>query len=263
MFFCCLALEIYKLALNQLEFAKQRSDFVSAVSHELKTPLTSIRMYGEMLRDGYVTDTERQKGYFDFIYFESERLSRLISNVLQLAKMSNEETKLELHSTTPKALLEFIQSKVKPQVEANKFKLSLVVDEADAQNCDRFILDCENDAVSQIFINLIDNAIKFSKNSGANQVDIGYRIKQTSNPEISFFVRDYGPGIPKDQMKRIFELFYRSEDEMTRTTPGTGIGLALVMQLAHGLKAELDIVNRDQGAEFQLKFKSHHKKTDK
>ena len=181
---------IYKLALNQLEFAKQRSDFVSAVSHELKTPLTSIRMYGEMLRDGYVTDTERQKGYFDFIYFESERLSRLISNVLQLAKMSNEETKLELHSTTPKALLEFIQSKVKPQVEANKFKLSLVVDEADAQNGDRFILDCENDAVSQIFINLIDNAIKFSKNSGANQVDIGYRIKQTSNPEISFFVRD-------------------------------------------------------------------------
>ncbi len=248
---------IYRLALNQLEFAKQRSDFVSAVSHELKTPLTSIRMYGEMLRDGYVNDPEKQRGYFDFIYFESERLSRLISNVLQLAKLSNEEPKLDLQSTTPKAIMDFITSKVQPQVDAAQFKLNVKVDEEDLKRGSEVIFDCENDAISQIFINFIDNAIKFSRKVGANEVDIGYRIKGQANPEVIFFVRDYGPGVPKDQRKKIFQLFYRSGDEMTRTTPGTGIGLALVSQLAQGLKANVDLKNQDKGAEFQIKFSSH------
>ena len=82
---------LYRLGLQQIDLAVQRSDFVSAVSHELKTPLTAIRMYGEMLRAGWVQDETRRQAYYDFIFFESERLSRLIANVLQWARLTNHE----------------------------------------------------------------------------------------------------------------------------------------------------------------------------
>ena len=81
---------LYRLGLSQINLARQQQDFVSAVSHELKTPLTSIRMYGEMLKEGWADDEKRQD-YYDFIHDESERLTRMITNVLQLAKITHNE----------------------------------------------------------------------------------------------------------------------------------------------------------------------------
>ena len=92
---------LYRLGLQQIDLAVQRSDFVSAVSHELKTPLTAIRMYGEMLRAGWVQDEARRQTYYDFIFFESERLSRLIANVLQLARLTNHDAPLDLKEYHP------------------------------------------------------------------------------------------------------------------------------------------------------------------
>ena len=118
---------------------------------------------------------------------------------------------------------------------------------------DELSIQIDTDWFLQIFINLVDNAVKFSANAESRCVDIDYR--KLRDGRIEFSVRDYGPGIAPDQMKKIFRLFYRSENELTRETVGTGIGLALVQQLASAMQAEVDVVNCEPGAEFRLRFK--------
>jgi signal transduction histidine kinase len=98
----------------------------------------------------------------------------------------------------------------------------------------------------------VDNAIKFSARAQKKAVDIQCRLLQEGG--VMFKVRDYGPGIPKDQLKKIFKLFYRTESELTRETVGTGIGLALVKQLSASMNGTIDVVNVDPGAEFRLSF---------
>jgi signal transduction histidine kinase len=103
-----------------------------------------------------------------------------------------------------------------------------------------------------MIINLVDNAIKFSKSAEHKLIEISSEI--SGHNRILFSVRDYGPGIPKDQMKKIFQLFYRSESELTRETVGTGIGLAIVHQLAIAMDGSVDMINAEPGAEFRFWF---------
>jgi len=238
---------MYRLGVGQINLMNQQQDFVSAVSHELKTPLTSIRMYGEMLQAGWV-DEARKKTYYDFILDESERLTRLINNVLQLAKMTRNEKKPELKSLTVAELMDSLQSKISTQIERAGFCLKLSCDEDAAQarikvNPDWFI---------QIMINLADNAVKFSAKADIKTIELS--CHRSSDVRIQFKVRDYGPGIAKDQLKKIFKLFYRSENELTRETVGTGIGLALAQQMTAGMNGRIEAGNRDPGAEFRIHF---------
>lgn len=241
----------YRLGARQIELAKQQRNFISSVSHELKTPLTSIRMYSEMLRSDWVIDTSRRQSYYDYIYFESERLSRLIANVLQLARLDNHQKEAQLIEISALQLLQGIQSKVAAQFEASRYQLKLIPPVTDPVDA---VLKVDEDAFYQIMINLADNAIKFSRQADNKMIDMGYKITDRGR-QLVFYVRDYGLGIEKQQMKKIFHLFYRAGDEMTRTQPGTGIGLALVVQLAESMGAAVDLVNRKPGAEFQLKFR--------
>src|SRR5215475_6877738 len=242
---------LYRLGLQQIDLAVQRSDFVAAVSHELKTPLTAIRMYGEMLRAGWVRDEARRQTYYVFIFFESERLSRLIANVLQLARLTNHDAPLDLKEYTLHDLLEVVRSKVSTQADAAGFTARfLTVGEVQDLAAASVLVD--EDAFVQIFINLVDNALKFSANAEVKCVDIGLRRHASQPQQVVLFVRDYGPGVARDQRQRIFQLFYRAEDELTRQTKGTGIGLALVQVLATKMQATVNLYNRDPGAEFEL-----------
>lgn len=240
----------YRLGGKQIDLAKQQQNFISSVSHELKTPLTSIRMYGEMLRSGWIEDEAKKQSYYDFIFFESERLSRLIANVLQLARLGHQHQPAEIISSSAERLLNQIPAKVEAQIEASSFQLQLLqpVDESGTVD-----IKVDEDAFFQIVINLVDNAIKFANHSSIKKIDIGFK-ENKKQQTVNFFIRDYGDGIKKDQLKKIFQLFYRSGDELTRTTPGTGIGLALVVQLAKSMNATVDVVNRQPGAEFQIKL---------
>jgi signal transduction histidine kinase len=242
---------LYRLGLQQIDLAVQRSDFVSAVSHELKTPLTAIRMYGEMLRAGWVQDEARRQAYYDFIFFESERLSRLIANVLHLARLTNHDAPFELKEYTLHYLLDVVRSKVSTQADAAGFTLQFPA-AGEAQGLTAASVLVDEDAFVQIFINLVDNALKFSANAEVKCVDIGLRRHASQPQQVVLFVRDYGPGVARDQMQRIFQLFYRAEDELTRQTKGTGIGLALVQVLAIKMHATVHLHNRNPGAEFQL-----------
>ena len=238
---------LYRLGAAAIALGQQQQDFVSAVSHELKTPITSIRMYGEMLREGWA-DESRKKSYYDFIFNESERLSRLINNVLHLARMTRNEQKPSLEEINFDTLLKDLRPKLESQLENAGFKLELdCTDPAMAA-----MLRVDSDWLTQILINLVDNAIKFSGNAEDKVVQITIRVLQDKSMQIG--VRDFGPGVAKDQMKKIFKLFYRSENELTRETVGTGIGLALVHQLVTGMGGEVDVVNCEPGVEFRLRF---------
>ena len=237
---------LYRLGAGQIGLAHQQQDFVSAVSHELKTPLTSIRMYGEMLREGWA-DESRKKSYYDFIFNESERLSRLINNVLQLARLSRSEQVANLEPVSVAALMDDLSSRLESQLQQAGFSITIECDKVARTQT----LNIDSDWFIQVMINLVDNAIKFSANAVKKSVDLRCQLQQG---RVVFSVRDYGPGIAKDQMKKIFKLFYRSENELTRETVGTGIGLSLVQQLASAMQAEVDVLNRDPGAEFRVGF---------
>ena len=240
-------LMLLRLGQRQLALARQQQDFVSAVSHELKTPLTSIRMYGEMLREGWADEAKR-KSYYDFIFHEAERLTRLINNVLQLARMSRNEQAGNLVGMTVGEALAELKPRLVSQLEPSGFELVL----NGSAEVEAARIEIDIDWFIQIFINLVDNAVKFSANGASKRIDLDYR--QLRNGNVQFAVRDYGPGIAPDQMKKIFTLFYRAENELTRETVGTGIGLALVQQLASAMQAEVDVVNCEPGAEFRLRF---------
>jgi signal transduction histidine kinase len=238
---------LYRLGLSQINLARQQQDFVSAVNHELKTPLTSIRMYGEMLKEGWA-DEEKRQSYYEFIHDESERLTRLISNVLQLAKITRNEPQFDLKPTPVGGLLSNIESKIASQVERAGFDLTFNRDQA----ADQATIRIDEDCFAQIIINLVDNAIKFSKDADRKAIEISSLL--TSDSQVVFAVRDFGPGIPKDQMKKIFKLFYRSESELTRETVGTGIGLAIVHQLTLAMHGKVDVINQQPGAQFAVSF---------
>lgn len=246
---------MYRLGNKQIEVTHQQQDFVAAVSHELKTPLTSIRMYGEMLREGWAPD-EKKNEYYNYIHDESERLSRLINNVLQLARLNRNEFDVNLEIQTVNQLLDGVHSKIASQVERADFQLDIVdLNRDDAGSPIGVCVD--PDLFIQVMINLIDNAIKFSAKAERKRIEISARKQGTEH--VLFSVRDYGPGIAQDQMKKIFRLFYRSGDEMTRETAGTGIGLALVQQLVVAMNGDIDVVNHDVGSEFLVTLNQHCK----
>jgi signal transduction histidine kinase len=237
---------MYRFAIGQVRLTRQQQDFVSAVSHELKTPLTSIRMYGEMLKAGWADEAKKQT-YYDYIHGESERLSRLIENVLQLARLNRSSQRFDMKRVAVAELIDVVRSKVGTQVERSGFALVIRNDApADAA------LLIDPDCFTQIVINLVDNALKFSGTADRKAVEIASR--RESGGRVLFTVRDFGPGIPKGQMKKIFELFYRPENELTRETVGTGIGLALVRELTMAMGGRVDVRNCEPGAEFRLSF---------
>jgi two-component system, OmpR family, phosphate regulon sensor histidine kinase PhoR len=236
---------LYRLGLRQIMLARQQQDFVSAVSHELNTPLTSIRMYAEILREGW-SGEDKKREYYAYIHDESERLSRLIANVLQLARMERNELRLELKPVRVTMLMDLLRSKLSSQVERAHFECSYLIDAVAAER----EVSVDADAFVQIVINLVDNAIKFAAKAPRRAIDVGVRMR--GDTSVVFSVRDYGPGVEKSQMRKIFALFYRAGNELTRDTLGTGIGLALVRQLARAMHGEADVIQCDPGAEFLL-----------
>jgi len=236
---------IYRLGTRQIDLIRQKQDFVSAVSHELKTPLTSIRMYGEMLLQGWASE-EKKQTYYGYIHDESERLSRLIANVLQLARVDRDELQLDIRDVSVAELIDNARSRLTSQVERTGFDLGI--------ECPEDLLDrkvrVDQDGFTQILINLVDNAIKFS--AAAEKKTVELSCGHSDDGKVWFSVRDYGPGVPEDQLKKIFQPFYRSEDELTRETVGTGIGLALVDKLVAAMNGRIEVIDRKPGAEFRV-----------
>ena len=249
----------YRLGVKQLALGEQRLNFVSAVSHELKTPLTSIQMYSQMLQEGTVISDEHKKDYYQFIYAESERLTRLINNILQLNKLSHNVTpESQLECIPLVTLADTIKSKTAFITDKFNFKSSIHIE---FENADKYSVLVDQDAFSQVVINITDNAVKFFEqakieDADRRKVEFIFRLKTSNDMQIQLEIRDYGAGITKEQEEKIFELFYRGESELTRSTQGTGIGLALVRQLMVSQQGEVEVQRRAPGLSMLLTFKA-------
>jgi signal transduction histidine kinase len=214
------------------------------VSHELKTPLTSIRLYAELLRAGFA-DADRRQVYYRYIQEESERLSRLIANVLTLSRIDRDALIVSPAAVPLTTLMDLVRERVTAQVERAGFVLVLECQVPGAVQADP-------DAVVQILINLVDNALKFAAQAEPKMVEIRCACPRAGWVRVA--VRDFGPGVPRASLRQVFQLFYRGEDAARRAIPGTGIGLALVERLVQAMGGRVEVVNREPGAEFRVEL---------
>lgn len=224
------------------EAAIYRRDFAANVSHELKTPLTSIRGFLETLRAGEDLPRETRQRFYDIMDVESIRLENLINDILSLSEIEQGEVKqkesFDLHEVVDEVLV-LLDDKASAR---KTVLLSDPVDEPLAVSADR-------DHIKQILINLIDNAIKYGREGGRVMVS----THRDEEDQVVIEVTDDGPGIPYENQKRIFERFYRVDKGRSRELGGTGLGLSIVKHLAqlyHG-EATLSSVP-GQGSSFKV-----------
>jgi signal transduction histidine kinase len=226
---------IYQSARAIVDLSERRSQFVSSVTHELKTPLTNIRMYIEMLEQGIARSPEREQEYFSILDSEGARLSRLINNVLELSKLEKRQRRIDLQTGTFEDVIEEVQSVMREKLRQEGFVLRIDLDDIQPFSYDREVM-------IQVLINLIENSMKFGNSSPTREITI--RVEQNDNV-VSIGVSDTGPGIPGHALKKVFNDFYRADNSLTRNTRGTGIGLALVKKFVNLMGGTVSAKNND------------------
>jgi signal transduction histidine kinase len=224
----------YRAASAGYAAAEQRADFVSAVTHELRAPLTSIRLYSEMLEADVVVELERRRSYLATIRGEAERLTRLVDDVLAFARIERGRPAEHLPDTPLSEAIDRVLALHRPQLAEARLQVEL--DLGDAAS-----VRVPGDVVAQVLGNLLDNARKFSVGSAEPTLSI------TAWGRLTLSVRDHGPGVPERQLQRIFQPFVRGERELQRRTRGSGIGLALVAGLVRDLGGTVSARNADGG----------------
>jgi signal transduction histidine kinase len=210
---------------NQLELARLKSDFVSTISHEFKSPLTAIRHMTEILLSDRVPSEDRRKRYYRVMLEQTERLSHLIDNILDLARMEEGRHELELELVDVSDLLRKVVEAVDHRIRHDGFSIRTEIEDPGPT----ILLDAE--AITQATTNLIDNAVKYSGESKEVAVH-GF----SDDIHFTIAVEDFGVGLSVEEAERVFERFYRGGDELTRSVKGTGLGLTLVKRIAeaHG-----------------------------
>lgn len=221
--------------------ANMRKEFSANVSHELKTPLTSISGYAEIMKDGLVRP-EDMKTFSERIYNEASRLITLVEDIMKLSKLDEGAVELEKEEVDFYMLTREICSRLAPQAEKRNVSVEVTGEPVHYLGV-RQVLD-------EMLYNMIENAIKYNKEGGLVSVWVGNTLQG-----IKIIVRDTGIGIPKEEQERIFERFYRVDKSHSKATGGTGLGLSIVKHgaLMHGAKIDVDSeVNK--GTKMELIF---------
>jgi len=226
----------YRESTRDMREAMQKVSFVNQVSHELKTPLTNIRLYAELLEN--ITKEEKNSRYLGIITAESRRLSRLIDNVLTFARKQKQTLRFEPVKVVPDEIFTDVCLQFEPWVKASGMSLLCQLESPDEMLIDR-------DFTEQILGNLISNAVKYARDGKEILIS-----SQCDGAKLILSVRDYGSGIPADQQEKIFKPFYRVSHKLTEGVSGTGIGLSLVKTLTGMHGGSVYVQNRDPGAEF-------------
>jgi len=230
--------------LSESRIAAMRSQFVSSVSHELKTPLTAIRMYAETLQMRGSTDPQIQREFLNTIVNESERLTRLLNNVLDLSRIERGQRNYHFQPTTLGDVVRSAARTMHFPLSEQGFELSVEIhDELPSVRIDR-------DALEQAILNLLSNAMKYSGDS--RMIALTLRSKDGS---ALIQVVDHGIGIALEERKRIFETFYRVASPENRAISGTGLGLALIAHTAEGHGGTVDVASMPgEGSTFSIRI---------
>lgn len=202
--------------IRKLEKEKTiRQEFFSNASHELKTPLTAIRGYAELLQSGMASDTNMQKEFLGRIHSEVEEMTSLINDILMISRLETKELMPNKEMLSVKLVAEEVQKTLKPLADENNVSLEI-------HCCDDFVY-MDRSHLQGILSNLMENAVKYNRPGGFVQTDI--TMDSTS---LSIRVEDSGIGIAKEDQKRIFERFYRVDKGRSKRVAGTGLGLSIV-----------------------------------
>jgi signal transduction histidine kinase len=224
---------------RQLTLARQKTDFVSNVSHELKTPLTSIRMFSELLAEGRVTDRAKQRSYLGIITAETARLTRLINNVLDFARIERGEKKYTFQQCDLVNVVRETADAYRPHLEAGGFQFACELPDAPV------FVNGDRDALAQVVVNLLSNAEKYS--DSRKEVVLRIEAQTSPLPCVEVKVLDRGRGVPKGCEEKIFEQFYRAHDSLSNGIQGSGLGLTLARQIARAHRGEVIYEPRDGG----------------
>lgn len=217
--------------------ARQKTSFVANVSHEFKTPLTSIRLYSELLEQGRVPDDARRGEYLKTIGRETQRLARLVNNALDFSRLEQGRKKYRREPLDLAAELARLLDTHAPRLIEAGLTLRRELSAAP------LTVTADRDALEQIVLNLLDNACKYA--GGGGEVTVRLAPRPAGGAELR--VLDRGPGVPPEHRERIFEKFHRVDDTLTAEKSGTGLGLSIARQLARGLGGDLRFEARDGG----------------
>ncbi len=227
---------VLKDVTEEAKLDRQRKEFVANVSHELRTPLTTIKSYLESLEDGAIGDPELASRFLRVTLQEAERMNRLINDLLLLSRLDAKETRFHKQAVDLREMLEEVADRFSIPCEKKGIRLALQV----SGPLPRVYVD--RDQIDQVLDNLLSNAVKFTPEGGA--ITIRARRQKDGMAEVS--VSDTGIGIPKKDLGRIFERFYRVDKARSRQMGGTGLGLSIAREivLAHGGDIGIDSVYR-------------------
>ncbi len=214
--------------LKKLE--RVRVDFVANVTHEIRTPLTAILGYLETLRDGAIEKPEEARKFIDIILKHAGRLNRLVEDLLTISKIELGEIKINFENASLADALNNVMPLIEPKAKLKNIEITNLVGEKAP------LIKADKDRLAQIFVNILDNAVKFTPENGKVNVD----AKETDGYVVTT-ISDTGIGIPKEEIERLGERFYRVDKNRSRELGGTGLGLSIVkhLMIAHGGKMEI------------------------
>ena len=229
---------------RQARLSEMKSNFVASVSHELRAPLAAVRLMAESLENGRVVEAARRTDYYRLIAQECQRLSSLVENMLDLARVGRGRA-YDLQPVDVPSLVRHSIALMEPCAAGCRVTLRL-----EEVGCAELRPTWDGQAVGQSLVNLLDNAIKHSPEGSEVEIRV-----ESEPGKVRLWVEDHGQGIPQKEQKRIFDLFYRHGSELRRETKGVGIGLSIVRHVAeaHGGRVIVDsIVGR--GSRFALEL---------
>ncbi len=227
-----LGLAVVWLSVRAEQRASQmKSDFIANVSHELKTPLSLIRMFGELLATGKHKGDAMAREYGGIITRESERLTHLIDNVLDFARLERGKASYSFAEGRLEEVVERALDVFQHRLEKEKLRLRTEIEP------DLPPVRMDEDAMTLVLLNLVDNAVKYAGDGG----EVSVRLRRAPGA-VALAIADHGSGIAPEEQRRIFERFYRATSARARNVRGSGIGLALVKHIAeaHGGRVEVD-----------------------
>lgn len=232
-----------KLETERLEeLNKQKSMFVSIVSHELKTPLTSIGIFTEFIKESEPSISEKTKNYLDIIEGETGRLTRLINNVLDFSKIERGVKEYSFRQTELNKIVKNTIELIKYQITIAGFKLQSEINE------NKFLICGDEDALTEAIENLISNSIRFSK----DRKEIIIKTFE-QNEFYCVSIKDYGIGIGQEELNSIFNQFYRSQNAIAKNIDGTGLGLPIVKHIIDAHKGKISVESKlNEGSTFTL-----------
>jgi signal transduction histidine kinase len=250
--------------------SEMKSNFVSSVSHELRAPVASVRLLTESLARGKITEPARQQEYFRFILQECRRLSGLVENVLDFARIEQRRKQYEFEPTDLVALVTATVKLMEPNAAEKQVSLTLEMSDTAALPPQPSM---DGRAIQQALVNLIDNAIKHSPpgetvvvslaggtwtgSLAEGRANLQDAMEHGLNPKrcLLLSVSDHGPGIPPEEQGRIFERFYRRGSELRRETQGVGIGLSIVKHVAEAHGGQVRVLSAvGRGACFTIEL---------